>query len=483
MVFSSMVFLFLFLPLTLALFFYSDKKFGNVFLLLASLIFYAWGEGFFVLVLLVSILINYSLGILIGKFVSNRLSKFILFIAIGLNLALLGYWKYAEFIIVNCNYLLSLIGAKSFIVNPHHLPIGISFFSFSAISYLIDIYWRKTSAQTNIINLALYIALFPKLIAGPIVRYHEIEAEISNRTVTLDKFAGGLERFIYGLGKKVLIASSLAVPADQIFSIPASDLTLPTAWLGIICYTLQIYFDFSGYSDMAIGLGRMFGFSFMENFNYPYISKSIQDFWRRWHISLSRWFRDYLYIPMGGNRRGTIRTCVNVFIVFFLVGWWHGSSWNFIIWGMYYGLFLIMERLGVHYVLEKIWKPIRHCYVLLIVMVGWVFFRAETLSIAIDYLLVMFGFIQTAGTQYNLRIFLNREVIMVLSVAILFSMPIFDSLKKFEPLLLNKIKRARNNNFMLIPKVVKLFILAGLLILSLCSVAANTYSPFIYFKF
>jgi alginate O-acetyltransferase complex protein AlgI len=483
MVFSSIIFLFLFLPLTLALYFFSGRRLSNIFLLLASLIFYSWGEGFFVLLLLASILANYLSGILLAKYRSHKLSQFILFIAIALNLALLGYWKYADFIIANCNYFFSFIGMKSLIVKPNHLPIGISFFSFSGISYVLDVYWGKARAQANIINLALYIALFPKLIAGPIVRYVDIEAEISKRTITLDKFAGGLERFIYGLGKKVLIANTLSVAADHIFSIPVYDLTLPVAWVGIVCYTLQIYFDFSGYSDMAIGLGRMFGFSFIENFNYPYISESVQDFWRRWHISLSSWFRDYLYIPMGGNRKGTIRTCVNIFTVFFLVGWWHGASWNFIIWGIYYGLFLIVERLGFRDILERFWKPLRHAYVVLIVMVGWVFFRAETLRYAVDYLLVMFGFIHAAGTQYNISMFLNRELTITLLAAILFSMPILLYLKQFEQALLNKTSGVKDDYIKLILRATRFAALTILLILSLSSVAASTYNPFIYFKF
>ena len=346
MVFSEPAFLFWFLPLLLGAYFLCPRAGRNALLLAASLIFYAWGEGGFVLVMLASIGMNYAFGLLIERRVSTHKTCAALWLGIIANLLLLAAYKYTGFVSSNLCGLLRWWGVDTADPLPVHLPIGISFFTFQAMSYLVDVHRRQVPAQRNPLHVALYISMFPQLIAGPIVRYRDIARQIVDRAVTRQGFASGIRRFAIGLGKKVIIANSLAWPADQIFTIPNHELTTAVAWWGVTCYTLQIYFDFSGYSDMAVGLGRMFGFEFMENFNYPYIARSMTDFWRRWHISLSTWFRDYLYIPLGGNRRGRARTLVNLALVFFLCGLWHGASWTFAIWGLYHGLFLILERRG-----------------------------------------------------------------------------------------------------------------------------------------
>ncbi|MGD8338870.1 MAG: MBOAT family protein, partial [Desulfobacterales bacterium] len=380
MLFSSIIFLFQFLPLCLLLYFLAGKRLRNLLLLIASLVFYAWGESYYVLLMLVSILVNYLCGLMIDRYRGRQAARGFLIAAIAFNVLSISVFKYANFLVDNLNTLLSQIGAGPIELAPIHLPIGISFFTFQAMSYAVDVYRRDAPVQRNPLNIGLYIALFPQLIAGPIIRYHDIAAQLIRRRVRLDDLSYGIERFVVGLGKKVLIANQVAIIADQVFSFPYETLTPGVAWLGVLCYTLQIYFDFSGYSDMAIGIGRMFGFHFLENFNYPYISRSIREFWRRWHISLSSWFRDYLYIPLGGNHRGPLRTYLNLLIVFFLCGLWHGASWNFVIWGLLHGLFLVIERLGFEKILNRWWSPLRYLYVMLVVCTGWVFFRAENLS-------------------------------------------------------------------------------------------------------
>ena len=394
MVFSSPIFLFAFLPIVLALYFVVGRRFHNVLLIIASLLFYAWGETIYILIMVSSILLNYVLAIMIQKGHDSGLdlrARTFLIIAVIANLCLLCYFKYANFLVDSLDFILNAVRLNWLEVrlSPVHLPIGISFFTFHSLSYVIDVYRKVVTAQRNLVNMALYISFFPQLIAGPIIRYHDIAAQIENRNVTPDKFAYGIQRFIMGLGKKVLIANTLAMAADQVFAIPAAQLTTGLAWLGITCYTLQIYFDFSGYSDMAIGLGRMFGFEILENFNYPYISSSIREFWRRWHISLTNWFRDYLYIPLGGNRGTPARTYLNLLTVFFLCGLWHGASWTFVVWGLYHGAFLILERLKFGKLLNSAWSPVRHLYTILVFMVGWVFFRSDTLPYALEFLKAM----------------------------------------------------------------------------------------------
>lgn len=479
MLFSTPLFIFLFLPVVLGIYFAVPAKLRNLFLALVSLLFYAWGEAVYVLVMLISMSINYVFGILIDDF--HRQAKWILAMAVAVNLGMLAYFKYAVFLVQNIGLLLEPIGLQQITLDSMHLPLGISFFTFHSISYLIDIYRKVAPAQKNPIDLALYISFFPQLIAGPIIRYHDISDQLRKRVVLPEDFAIGIRRFIIGLGKKVIIANTLAVPADQIFSLPPDQLTTSLAWLGIICYSLQIYFDFSGYSDMAIGLARMFGFRLLENFNYPYVSRSIQEFWRRWHISLSNWFRDYLYIPLGGNRVKPWRVYCNLAIVFFLCGLWHGASWNFVIWGMLHGTFLVLERLGLARFLDKCAPWLRHVYALLVVAITWVFFRSENLHGAVNYLKTMAGSGHGAGGEYNVGLYLNHEVVLVLAIAMLGATPLKSFVNTVRP-----ISNWAGTHFCRSSYTLPFINISSLAIVFLVSVsylAAGTYNPFIYFRF
>ncbi|MFK8012902.1 MAG: MBOAT family protein [Marinicellaceae bacterium] len=402
-----------------------------------------------------------------------------LIIGVVINLSLLISFKYANFITDNINIVLSFFSFSEIDLNPIHLPLGISFFTFQAISYIVDVYRKDVPAQQNPFDLALYISLFPQLIAGPIVRYHDVANQIKSRNHSFEMFSSGVERFIFGLAKKVLIANSLGEVADTIFLATNNDLTLPLAWIGIIAYALQIYFDFSGYSDMAIGLGRMFGFRFLENFNYPYISTSVREFWRRWHISLSTWFRDYLYIPLGGSRKSPIRIYLNLLIVFITTGFWHGASWNFMVWGLFHGFFLASEHAGIFKFMDKVWRPIQHLYLLIIVLIGWVFFRAETLTQGVSYVGIMFdiSLIETSAIQFAQII--NHEVIMAFVIGLILCMPTF-------PQFCARIKDARlsigSYSFSLF-NMAKLILLSVLLFLCILKISSSTYNPFIYFRF
>jgi alginate O-acetyltransferase complex protein AlgI len=479
MVFSSLIFLCLFLPSVLLAYFISANRYRNICLLIFSLIFYAWGESQFVFVMLISIAVNYALGIWvdISKGHQTR-SKVVIFIAIFFNLSMLVFFKYANFIVDNLNKIDSLMGGRQIHLDPVHLPVGISFFTFHAISYIMDIYRGKSDALRSPFNLGLYITLFPQLIAGPIVRFNDISKQLLSRNSNRSDIAIGIERFIIGLGKKVLIANTLAKTSDSIFGLPISDITVPVTWLGILCYTLQIYFDFSAYSDMAIGLARVFGFRLLENFNFPYISISIQEFWRRWHISLSSWFRDYLYIPLGGNKKGSFRTYINLLIVFFLCGLWHGASWNFIIWGMIHGFFLVLERYCGDFFLEKLWKFLRHVYTMLVVSLAWVFFRVDTISDAVQYFCHAFGFGKLSGSPYGLFDFLDSKIAIVLTVGVIGSIPVYNAVIKF----LDHPTRFESAS-MLGLKSAKLCFLTTLLIASVLSLASGAYNPFIYYRF
>ncbi len=482
MVFSSIIFLFLFLPVTLLLHCVAGRKLRNTVLLFLSLVFYAWGEGAYVLLMLCSILLNYVFGLLIARACTPGGKKNVLALGVVLNLLPLFYFKYSGFVLENVVNMLAVLGIENSIVPHHqHLPIGISFFTFQALSYVVDVYRGMVAPQKNILNIGLYIALFPQLIAGPIVRYHDIAKQLVKRTVTLEKFSGGAERFVFGLGKKVLLANPMGAMADQIFSLDPSQLSTSTAWLGITCYTLQIYFDFSGYSDMAIGLGRMFGFRFLENFNYPYISRSIREFWRRWHISLSNWFRDYLYIPLGGNRKGSARTGINLLIVFLLCGFWHGASWNFILWGLCHGLFLVLERGRLGYFLAKLHPSLQHIYVLLVVLNAWVFFRAETLTYALQYIGVMYG-ISSADSMYAMvYIGLDLEFYTVLILALLLATPVYPHFAKMAG---QVDTQSVSSKFLLSSApFAKCLVLGFLLIFSAMNLATGAYNPFIYFRF
>ncbi|MCB2218258.1 MAG: MBOAT family protein [Desulfobulbaceae bacterium] len=484
MVFSSTIFLFVFLPLVLLSYLVVSRKFRNLLLLTASLIFYAWGENIYVLLMLVSIALNYSFGLLIDRAKQRGWSARVpLGCALVANLGLLGFFKYANFLVDNLNTVLVNIDLATVELQTVHLPIGISFFTFQALSYVVDVYRGHASVQKNPVHVALYISLFPQLIAGPIVRYHDVAEQIVRRMTRFDDFAYGIRRFIIGLGKKVLVANVLGRTADYIFSLPAETIPAGLAWIGAISYTLQIYYDFSGYSDMAIGLGRMFGFRFLENFNYPYAAQSMREFWRRWHISLSSWFRDYLYIPLGGNRHGGLRTHFNLLIVFFLCGLWHGASWTFVVWGLYHGGFLVLERLRpINTVLEALPRVLRHAYVVLAVVVGWVFFRAETFSYAIGYLQAMVTFITPPFYNSQLFLIINNEFWLTLVVAIICSAPVMRGLARTYSILEGKaVSSGMIYGYVLSIGAVVFF--GFVLSYSVASLMGGAYNPFLYFRF
>ncbi|MFC2100993.1 MBOAT family O-acyltransferase [Bacteroidota bacterium] len=497
MVFSSPIFLFWFLPLTLVLTIMAIHiRLRNFVLLLASLLFYAWGEGSLVILMLASITFNYIFGLLIGNTTQKRKRRSWLITGIVFNIGLLFYFKYFNFSIDNLNFIINRFGLNGIAVDPVHLPIGISFFTFQSMSYIIDVYRKKTTHQKNPLDIALYISLFPQLIAGPIVRYHDIAQQIKERSINIDLFASGVKRFIEGLGKKVLIANTMAWVADKIFAIPAQELTTELSWLGIIAYTLQIYFDFSGYSDMAIGLGRMFGFRILENFNFPYISQSLREFWTRWHISLTNWFRDYLFIPLAlvvsgkfkSNKVFNIKSDVWIYIIsmlvtWYLIGMWHGANWSFIAWGLLNGFFIVIERFFYSKRLKKTYRPIRHIYTLLVITIAWVFFRAETFDYAFAFIGSMFGFASGTRTIYFIQMYLNNEVYLAIIFGVVFSMPVTRFLKEWYR---KKFLLKKGNLQTIVYHLVSLLqlgVYALILVFSSMSLAAGTYNPFIYFRF
>jgi alginate O-acetyltransferase complex protein AlgI len=476
MVFSSLVFLYLFLPLVLLGYFSLPRAARNAWLLLASLVFYAWGEQWYVLVLLLTIGFNWLAGLAIERCAGSRHGRSLLIAGVSANLALLVYFKYANFLVGSLDAVLVRCGVAPIGLAPIHLPIGISFFTFQAISYLVDISRTQIRAQPNPLDYAMYKAFFPQLIAGPIVRYKDVAEAVHARRETIDDIATGVGRFIIGLGKKVLIANVVGGAADRIFALPPDELTCELAWLGAVCYALQIYFDFSGYSDMAIGMGRIFGFRFLENFSYPYIATSVRDFWRRWHISLSSWFRDYLYIPLGGNRVGTWRTAVNLIAVFALCGLWHGASWTFLAWGLYHGAYLTLEHFGLEGAMKRLWLPLRHAYALLVVIVGWVLFRSETLAQAGSYLLAMAGLGGARNPEPG--DVANGEVVMALVAGLIGCTPAL-------PLLVSKWaeRPVGSATHAAAYHCARLGVLAAILYLSTMALTANSYNPFIYFRF
>lgn len=483
MVFSSVTFLYFFLPLVIVAYIFAIGKLRNIVLLAASLVFYAWGEGYFVFLMLCSITINYFIGLLISiQKAKGSNARWVLFLGVALNLVPLLFFKYSNFLIGNINTIGVYFKIAPVDFAPIHLPIGISFFTFQAISYVVDIYRNDAETQYNPIDLALYISLFPQLIAGPIVRYSHVADQIRERYTRIEDIYQGGVRFIIGLGKKVLIANVLGRMADAVFELPPATLSTQLAWIGIISYTLQIYFDFSGYSDMAIGLGRLFGFHFRENFNFPYISKSIREFWQRWHISLSSWFRDYLYIPLGGSRASKSRTLFNLFLVFFLCGLWHGASWTFLIWGLYHGLFLIGERTRLGGVVSGLPIIIRHGYALVVVMIGWVFFRADTLGHAIEYIKALFSFRFESYTNAWVISAANSEYYLMLFIAILASMPLAK--------IIGKVFTAKTFTSSIFTDIMdvasqttKWIFLLVIFIYSTASLMGGQYNPFLYFRF
>ena len=483
MVFSAPIFLFVFLPAVLLFYYLLPRQLKNIYLLIASLVFYAWGEIFYVLIMLVSIGFNYIFGLLLDNGRAGPRKKLVLATGIAINLALLGWFKYANFLVDNINQLIAMSGAGTVDWTPVHLPLGISFFTFQAISYLVDVYREENRAQRNLVDIALYISLFPQLIAGPIVRYHDIARQLKHRVISLELVNSGMQRFIYGLAKKILIANPLGMVADQVFAISGGELTTGLAWLGIVCYTLQIYFDFSGYSDMAIGLGRMLGFRFLENFNYPYISKSIREFWRRWHISLSTWFRDYLYIPLGGSRKGTLRTYINLLIVFCLCGLWHGASWTFLVWGIFHGSFLALERSPAGRLLDRLPAVLGHVYTLFVVMAGWVFFRTESMAEALSYFQALAGQSGASGEIQYLEKFLDFKTGLLLIIGAILATPVSARLNQWFIERSQAGSGVANVRRAVIYSSSNLLLLTTLMLLCLMAIGANAYSPFIYFRF
>lgn len=468
MLFSSIVFLFTFLPAVMILYYLLPVRFRNVILLLASLVFYAWGEPVYLFLMLLSILFNYFSGLDIARNLQDkRAAKRSLVFNLIINLAVLGFFKYEGFVLDTLNGILP-------VHIPYHalpLPIGISFYTFQILSYIIDVYRGNVKVQTNLPNFALYVTMFPQLIAGPIVQYADVDEQLASREVSWTKFGEGSMYFIRGLAKKVLLANTSGMIFTEVSGLAKDNIAVMTAWLGAFAYMFQIYFDFSGYSDMAIGLGKMFGFEFNMNFNYPYVSKSITEFWRRWHISLSSWFRDYVYIPLGGNRVSKIKHIRNLLIVWFLTGLWHGAAWNFVAWGLYYGVILIIEKYLLSQVLDRLPDVVRHIYSIVLVVIGWVLFFSSSFGQAADYIRVMFG----AGAHG----FADRESMYLLtSNLILWLILIFGSTPlvhfRYEHML-----RSKKWNTTIINSVVY----AALFIVCIAYLVTETYNPFLYFRF
>jgi alginate O-acetyltransferase complex protein AlgI len=476
MVFASPLFLFLFLPATIVAYFALPPRFRNAVLLAASLVFYAWGEARYLPLVLGSVAFNWWMGMRIADAPDRPRRRLRLAAAVAGNLAALAVFKYANFAVANIDAIAPVFGAAPIALTAIPLPLGISFFTFHAISYVVDVYKTTASAQRSVREFALYILLFPQLIAGPIIRYRDIAAQLVARDPGVAEFAYGVRRFVLGLGKKLLIANTLGATADSIFALPGSELAAGLAWLGIACYTLQIYFDFSGYSDMAIGLMRMFGFRILENFNYPYIAKSIREFWRRWHISLSNWFRDYLYVPLGGNRLGARRAYVNLVIVFLLCGLWHGASWPFVLWGAWHGVFLVIERAGLDRPLAR-HPGIAHVYTLAAVMGGWVLFRCDTLAHAVAYYTALLGLSGADPALHPLAQHVNALLLATLAAGVLFAAPLATRLAAWRDRAIGA-SRAQ-------PLVVTAdgAWVAAVFVAAAAMLAAGTYNPFIYFRF
>ena len=472
MVFSSLLFLFRFLPLVLLLYFAAPRRLRNLVLLLVSLVFYAWGEPVYVILMIVSILISWTGGLMVDRFLClgrGRAAKVSLAVSVAAGLSLLGFFKYSDFVLRTVNQLThSDIPLLSLA-----LPIGISFYTFQTISYIIDVYRGNASVQKNVISYGAYVTMFPQLIAGPIVQYKTIDRQLRERRESSDEFALGVMRFMCGLGKKVLLANNAGLLWDQIRVMDTGNMPVLTAWIGIAAYTFQIYFDFSGYSDMAIGLGHMFGFRFLENFEHPYESRSASEFWRRWHISLGTWFREYVYIPLGGSRKGTAGLIRSTTAVWLLTGIWHGADWNFMIWGIYYGVLLLLEKLVYGKMLKKLPSALQHVYCMLVVMVGWFIFSFNEIDGGMGYFAAMFG----GGGS-----FLNRgSIYQLYSNAIMLAVLIIGCTAL--PLHLSKKVMARLENSQILPLVLKGVFVVLVFVASTAYLVSASYNPFLYFRF
>lgn len=468
MVFSSLIFLFMFLPLALIIYYVSPKVLRNCILFIVSLIFYAWGEPVYIVIMIFSTIFDYINGVLIDKYRDRKgITKAIFINSIIINLGILGFFKYYGFVVDNINTIFNL----NLPVETLPLPVGISFYTFQTMSYVIDVYLGKVQAQKNIISFGTYVTMFPQLVAGPIIKYSDIDKQLQERKVTLDRFGEGMELFVRGLALKVLLANNIGLLWTSVKETSISELTIITAWMGIIAFAFQIYFDFRGYSAMAQGLGKMFGFDFPENFNYPYISKSVTEFWRRWHISLGSWFREYVYIPLGGNRTGLIKQLRNLLIVWFLTGLWHGANWNFIVWGLYFGLFVTLEKLFLLKWLKNRMSFIGHVYTLIIVLIGWVFFEFENLSVAMNFLGTMFGFNQSVFLDNKTLYYITTNFMLFIVLAICstpFPKRVFVYIRE-------KLK---------LPGAIGIPVFYVILaVLSTGYLVNDTYNPFLYFRF
>lgn len=466
MVFSSLTFLFAYLPIVLIVYYAVPFRFRNLVLFIVSLFFYGWGEPVYVLLMIFSIFMNWLTGLLIEKYKKNdqmNQAKKVLIICIIINLAMLGFFKYWDFFAENLN----AIGLTFMPVLKLSLPIGISFYTFQAMSYPIDLYRGDTEVQRKAVNFGAYVTMFPQLIAGPIVRYRDVAEQLEERHSNLNQFSDGVSRFMVGLSKKVLLANSAGQVWEAVNALQADQTSVLTAWIGIACYTFQIYFDFSGYSDMAIGLGKMLGFEFLENFNYPYIAKSITDFWRRWHMSLSFWFRDYVYIPLGGNRKGKARQLLNIMIVWLLTGFWHGASWNFVLWGVFYGVVLIFEKLFLLKKLEKAPAWVCHIYTMVLVMIAWVLFANTDIVKAFHYLGMMFG--NAASFANGTTLYFLRDNLVLLVICIIACTPVAKT----------KLNFLNHPGFDWSKPVLVLV----MLLICTAFIVDGTYNPFLYFRF
>lgn len=464
MVFSSLIFMFLYLPAVLLIYYITPHKFRNAMLLVVNLVFYGWGEPVFILLMIFSTVLNYVYGYFIEKFRENkRTAKILLVTAIIINLGVLAFFKYAGMLTDTLN-VLPFLNIPDFTIP---LPIGISFYTFQTMSYTIDVYRGDTPAQKNIVSFGTYVSLFPQLIAGPIVRYRDVADQLDSRHENIEQFTLGVKRFMIGLGKKVLLANSMGLLWDTLRPDMSANGALGN-WVGIIAYSFQIYFDFSGYSDMACGLGNMFGFEFLKNFNYPYISKSITEFWRRWHISLSTWFRDYVYIPLGGNRKGVVRNIINILIVWGLTGLWHGASYNFILWGLYFGVILLLEKFVLKNFLEKLPNAVKHLYSIVLIIFGWVLFYFDDMGQLGAFLASMFDF--SNGVLSHDAMVTVLQFLPLLIAAAVASTPLASKLY-------DKIK---NYNWCWIPETAVTAL--GLLVCT-AALVSNSYNPFLYFRF
>ena len=476
MVFSSLLFLFRFLPIVLVLYFIAakfckTKVIPNTLLFIASLIFYAWGEPVYVVLMIFSTLVDYTHGMMVEHFKQKqnlRAAKLAVLSSMVINLSLLGFFKYSDFLITNIN---AVFGTGIPLLNLP-LPIGISFYTFQTMSYTIDVYRNDAKVQRNILSFGSYVALFPQLIAGPIVQYKTVAEELDDRHENMDDFSSGVTRFITGIGKKVLLANTAGAIWDSVLAMDIGALPALTAWIGILAYTFQIYFDFSGYSDMAIGLGRMFGFHFLENFNYPYMSKSITEFWRRWHISLGTWFKEYVYIPLGGNRKGPAKHIRNIFMVWLLTGIWHGANWNFIIWGVYFGILLLLEKFFLLKLFKKLPGFVGHVYTMFLVIISWAIFAIEDMGTLGKYLGAMFGAGGSFATRETLYLLASNAVLFVILIVASTSLPKF---------LAGKVMAKLGDG--VTGALVQNAVLVGIFLLSTAYLVASTYNPFLYFRF